>query len=69
MIRVIANNFQESMVDDHVLDSLIGSNKLIAFHRSNEWVVIGKDAVREQHTFYLGKERRRIIYGNDFYMK
>lgn len=69
MIRVITNNFQESMVDEHVLGSLIESNKLIAFYRSDEWVVIGKDSVRVQHTLHQGKERRRIVCGNDFFMK
>lgn len=69
MIRIISNKFKDSMVDEYVLDSLIVSNKVIAFYRSNEWVVIGKDAVREQNTFHPGKERRKIIYGNDFCMK
>jgi hypothetical protein len=69
MIDIIRRNFQEAKVDEHLLDSMIASNKLIAFHRSNGWVVVGKDAVRQQHTFYPGEERRRIIYGNDFCMK
>ena len=69
MIGIIKKNFQEATVDEHVLDSLIYSNKLIAFYRSNRWVVVGRDAVREQNTFYPDKERRRIIYGNDFCMK
>lgn len=69
MIRIISNKFQDSMVDEYVLDSLILSKKVIAFYRSNEWVVIGKDAVRAQNTFYSGKERRKTIYGNDFCMK
>jgi len=69
MIRVIRNDFQEAQVEELILDSLIASNKLIAFYRSSEWAVVGKDAVREQHTFYLGEERRRMIYGNDFCMK
>ena len=69
MINVIGRNFLEAKVDNHVLDSMIASNKLIAFYRSGGWVVIGKDAVRQQHTFYQGQERRRMIYGNDFSMK
>lgn len=69
MIGVIRKNFQESLVDEHVLDSLIASNKIVAFCRSSQWVVVGRDAVREQHVFYPGEERRRIIYGNNFCMK
>jgi hypothetical protein len=69
MIDIIRKNFQVAKVDDYVLDSLIASDRLIAFYRANQWVVIGKEAVRRQHTLYAGKERRRIIYGNDFCMK
>jgi hypothetical protein len=69
MIRVIRKNFQETLVDDHVLDSLISTNRLIAFKRSKEWVVVGKDTVRGKYTFYPDDERRRIVYGNNFCMK
>lgn len=69
MIGVIKKNFQETVVDEHVLDSLIASNKIVAFSRSNEWVVVGRDTVREQHVYYSGEERRKIIYGNNFCMK
>lgn len=68
MIGVIRRNFQETVVDEHVLDSLITSNKIIAFLRTDEWAVVGRDAVREQRVFHIGEERRKIVYGNDFYM-
>jgi hypothetical protein len=69
MIDIIGKNFQEAKIDEYVLDSMIASNKIIAFHRSRGWVVVGKDAVRQQHTYYQGEERRRVIYGDDFCMK
>lgn len=69
MIDIINKNFENAKVDEHILDSMIASNKLIAFHRSNEWVIIGKDAVRERHTYYSGDERRRINSCADFLMK
>lgn len=69
MIRVIRKNFQEALVDELLLDSMIVSNRLIAFNRSDRWVVVGKDAIRQQNTFHVGEERRRIFYGNDFCMK
>ena len=69
MIDIIRKNFQVAKVDDYALDSMIASNRLIAFSRSDQWAVIGKDAVRRQYTLYTGKERRRIIYGTDFSMK
>jgi hypothetical protein len=69
MIDIINKNFQNARIDEHILDQMIVSNKLIAFHRSNEWVVVGKDVVRERQTYYCGEERRRITYGTDFCMK
>lgn len=68
MIEIINRNFRKAMIDEHLLDHMIASSKLIAFHRSNEWVVVGKDAVRKRHTYYCGKERRKIAYGIDFCM-
>lgn len=69
MIGVVRKNFQEAVVDDHLLDNLIVSNKIIAFRRTIEWVVIGRDPVRNQRTFYPGEERRKAIYGTDFCMR
>jgi hypothetical protein len=69
MIAIVGKNFQEKRVDEHVLDSLIASDKLIAFYRSDGWAVIGKDAVRQRHTCYRGQERRRMIHGIDFCMR
>lgn len=69
MIRILRKNFQEAMVDEHLLDNLIISDRLIAFNRSDRWAVVGKDALREQNTLYPGAERRRIVYGNDFCMR
>ena len=69
MIDIINKNLQSKKVDEHVLDSLIASNKLISFCRSGKWVAIGKDAVRENNTFHSGEERRRMTYGANFCMK
>jgi hypothetical protein len=69
MIRVLRKDFREALVDELHLDSLIASDRLIAFNRSDRWAVVGKDALREQHTLYPGAERRRIICGNGFFMK
>jgi hypothetical protein len=69
MIEIIRRNFQEAQVDELVLDSMIGARKIIAFRRSDEWVVVGRDPVREQHKFHQGEERRKTIHGEDFCMK
>lgn len=69
MIRILTKKFQEALVDEQHLDNLIVSKRLIAFNRSDRWAVVGKDAVREQHTFYRGAERRRTVYGVGFQMR
>ncbi len=69
MIVIIRNDFQDMLVNEQLLDGMIASNKIVAFRRSSKWVIIGRDTIREKHTFYQNKERRRIIYGNDFSMK
>ncbi len=69
MIDIIRKNFEEAKIDELILDSMIGSRKIIAFRRAKEWVVVGRDPVRRQHMFYQGEERRRTIHGTDFSMK
>ncbi len=69
MIDIIRRNFQDAKADELILDSMIGSRKIIAFRRANEWVVVGRDPVRRQHMFYQGEERRKTIHGMDFSMK
>ena len=69
MIRIIRKSFQEELVDEHLLDSLILADKLIAFNRSGTWAIVGKDAVRQQNTYYQDAERRKITYGNEFCMR
>lgn len=69
MIKIIGRNFLETEVDEHVLDNMITSNKIIAFARSSGWAVVGKDATRQQNMFYVGEERRRTISGPGFCMK
>lgn len=56
-------------VAEHMLDGLIAGNKIIAFKRADGWVVVGRGTVRRQYTNYLGMERRKVVYGNEFSMK
>ncbi|MDD2732443.1 MAG: hypothetical protein PHF56_00765 [Desulfuromonadaceae bacterium] len=69
MIGIIRNDFQDALVNEHVLDGLIAADKIVAFQRSNAWAVIGRDSVRKENIFYQDQERRKIIYGNDFSMR
>lgn len=69
MIRIVNKSFQSVMVAEHVLDGLIADNRIIAFKRSDEWVVVGRGAVRKQYSHYVGTERRKMAHGIDFSMK
>jgi hypothetical protein len=69
MIKIIGRNFQEAEIQEHMLDSMISSNKIVAFSRADGWTVIGRDAVRRENSFYAGEERRRTISGPGFSMK
>ena len=50
------------------LDYLIGSGKLFAFRRAQEWVIVEKDPVRGKGGSYSGPERRNDIsfFDNSF---
>ncbi len=68
-IQVLKKGFKEDVADDLLLGSLIDSKKIIAFRRASGWVIVGKDPVREKHMLYTGRERRRVIEGENFSMK
>lgn len=69
IIDVIHKGYDEGKVEDYLLDSLIESNKILAFRRRSGWVVIGRDPVRVRHILYSDNERRKVIHGQDFSMK
>ncbi len=69
MIDVIRKGYRDTKVEDYLLDSLIASEKIIAFRRSSGWVVVGKDPTRREHILYRGAERRKVIHGETFTMK
>ncbi len=59
LIRVIYKNNSSGMVKDHLLDELIKSGEIVAFHRSSGWATIGRDPVRGKSSPYNGPERRK----------
>ncbi len=69
LIEVVHKDYSDEMVEDYLLGSLIDSNKIIAFRRSDGWVVIGLDSIRVKHTVYFGEERRKVIHGANFSMR
>lgn len=60
IIRVIYHNNKYDMVKDFILDTLIASNKITKFYRSDGWVTIGLDPIRGIGGDYSGPERRGI---------
>ncbi len=57
-ILVLYNDNIYDIVSDDRLDQLISENKIIGFHRSTEWVHIGRDPLRREKTEFRHRERR-----------
>jgi hypothetical protein len=57
LVRYIDGTYD--MVMAHHLDSLIASNRLIGFERSNKWITIGVEPIRGAGGSYDGPDRRR----------
>lgn len=46
------------VVSSERLEQLIAEHKIVGFHRSSEWVQIGRDPLRRRQSDYAGPERR-----------
>jgi len=57
ILVLFKDNIYDVVADEH-LDELIAEHKIIGFHRSTEWVQIGRDPLRSAKTEYRAKERR-----------
>jgi len=53
LIKVMYQNGKIGEVEAFELDVLIKSNKIIKFRRSDKWVTIGRDPIREIREDYL----------------
>jgi hypothetical protein len=62
LIRVIYDEGRFDMVKPQLLDHLLMENSLQSFKRSDGWVFVGKDPIRNgsQNRNYYGPERRRL---------
>jgi hypothetical protein len=59
-IKVMYQNNEIEMVEASQLDTLISSNKIKKFLRSDGWVTVGIDPIRkESKVNYKGSERRQ----------
>jgi hypothetical protein len=54
------NNVYDIVADEH-LDQLIADHRIIGFHRSMEWVQIGRDPLRRKNCDHGAHERRRRV--------
>jgi hypothetical protein len=61
LIHVVYNNEKLGTVLPGGLQRLITTNDIIAFRRSNGWVIVGEDPIRtyEDETKYKGPEKRK----------
>ena len=64
LIKVMYQNNEIEMVEACQLDTLISSNKIKKFLRSEGWVTVGIDPIRkEKRVNYKGSERRQAAKG------
>ncbi len=59
LIKVIYSDNTADMVKNYLLEGLITSGRIVAFRRSDGWVTIGRDPVRQGRREYDGLERRK----------
>ena len=58
LIPVVLKDGHEELVSKNELQLLITEKKIMFFKRSNGWVVIGRDKMRQLNVPYNGVERR-----------
>lgn len=64
LIKVIYQTNEIDVVESSQLDTLISSNKIKKFLRSEGWVTVGIDPIRkESRVNYKGSERRQAAKG------
>ena len=61
LIKVIYQNDKYDMVKPINLDTLLFSNKIKKFLRSEGWVTVGVDKIRGSGGHYEGPERRNDV--------
>ncbi|WP_243371461.1 GSU3473 family protein [Geotalea sp. SG265] len=64
-VMVCYNDNSYDIVEDYCLDYLIRTGNITGFCRSDKWVKIGIDPVRDENSSfesYVGKERRKSLH-------
>ena len=58
-VPVVLKDGKEELVGKDELQSLIVTEQLLFFKRSDGWVVPGRDKMRHENTLYSGEDRRQ----------
>ncbi len=66
LIPVIYPDGKHDLVKEFMLSSLIDNQGIVKFKRSNGWVNIDSDRIRNSELFpiYIGEERRQTVPEN-----
>ncbi len=59
-VPVVLTNGEELTVDKDRFQFLLTSKQIIFFKRTEGWVVVGRDHLRDKAMPYKGKERRNL---------
>ena len=59
LIPVVLKDGHEELVSNNELHFLMSNNQVMFFKRSDGWVVLGRDKMRELKVPYNGVERRQ----------
>ncbi|WP_243372943.1 GSU3473 family protein [Geotalea sp. SG265] len=64
ILVLFKDNIYDIVANEH-LDELIAEHKIIGFHRSMEWVQIGRDPLRSGTREYKARERRNRLQSGE----
>ena len=68
-IPVVLKDGHEELVSKDELQSLMFNNQVMFFKRSDGWVVLGRDKMRDLKVPYNGVERRRHnVFSLDYWV-
>ena len=67
LIPVVLKDGHEELVSNNELHFLMSNKQVMFFKRSDGWVVLGRDKMRELKVPYNGVERRQhIVFSLDY---
>lgn len=67
LIRVIYRDASVDLVNSSSLGHLIKNKEIVAFCRSDGWIMIDRDPIRKNKRQFVGPGRRSTDLASDFY--